>query len=245
MPMVRVTITDDDLSRAQKEEVVRRVTATLADVLGKNPATTHVTLERVPADEWAVGGELVDARRARGAVPTSAAAPLGQPLALTIGRGARDRRQEAKTPDPSGARAALETFYHAFNQRSIAVLEDVWADDASITLNNPVGGALTGIAAIKELYGRVFGGPARVWVEYHDIVEYIAGGHALFVGRERGSFEVRESEVRESEVTLAIRTSRYFRQLPHVGWRQVHHHGSIDDAALLAAYQSAVRDAKR
>jgi hypothetical protein len=38
---------------------------------------------------------------------------------------------------------------------------------------------------------------------------------------------------------MAIRTSRFFR-LVDGQWRQQHHHGSIDDPALLAAYQAAV-----
>lgn len=39
---------------------------------------------------------------------------------------------------------------------------------------------------------------------------------------------------------MAIRTSRVFRRISGE-WRQVHHHGSVDDAELLAAYQQAVR----
>jgi hypothetical protein len=43
---------------------------------------------------------------------------------------------------------------------------------------------------------------------------------------------------RALEVT--IRTTRIFR-FRNGRWRQVHHHGSIDDAQLLAAYQAATR----
>jgi hypothetical protein len=39
---------------------------------------------------------------------------------------------------------------------------------------------------------------------------------------------------------LRIRTTRYFRY-ENGAWRQFHHHGSIDDAESLAAYQRAVR----
>jgi phage gp16-like protein len=42
-------------------------------------------------------------------------------------------------------------------------------------------------------------------------------------------------------VPLSIRTSRVFAFQPNHGWRQMHHHGSIDDPAALAAYQDAVR----
>ena len=37
-----------------------------------------------------------------------------------------------------------------------------------------------------------------------------------------------------------IRISRIFRRVDG-RWRQIHHHGSIDDADLLARYQAAVR----
>jgi hypothetical protein len=37
-----------------------------------------------------------------------------------------------------------------------------------------------------------------------------------------------------------IRTSRWFK-LADGRWRQLHHHGSIEDADLLARYQLAVR----
>jgi len=38
---------------------------------------------------------------------------------------------------------------------------------------------------------------------------------------------------------LAIRTSRIIKNIAG-HWRQVHHHGSIDDPQLLANYQSLV-----
>ena len=39
---------------------------------------------------------------------------------------------------------------------------------------------------------------------------------------------------------LAIRTSRIFRKDADGTWRQVHHHGSIDDPQMLAAYQATI-----
>jgi hypothetical protein len=41
---------------------------------------------------------------------------------------------------------------------------------------------------------------------------------------------------------LNIRTTRIF-QLMDGRWRQMHHHGSIEDAKLLGDYQNAVRSA--
>ena len=40
-------------------------------------------------------------------------------------------------------------------------------------------------------------------------------------------------------IKLAIRTSRIFKRMDN-GWKQVHHHGSIEDPQLLEQYQSAV-----
>jgi hypothetical protein len=45
-----------------------------------------------------------------------------------------------------------------------------------------------------------------------------------------------------AEKDLNIRTTRVF-QLINGRWRQMHHHGSIEDAKLLAEYQNAVRSA--
>jgi hypothetical protein len=57
------------------------------------------------------------------------------------------------------------------------------------------------------------------------------------VGRERGTYHDGETVK-----NLNIRTTRIF-QLVDGRWRQMHHHGSIEDAKLLDDYQSAVRSA--
>jgi ketosteroid isomerase-like protein len=72
-------------------------------------------------------------------------------------------------------------------------------------------------------------------VEFHDYTMHIAGEIFYAVGRERGEFRSGGTIV-----PLAIRTSRIYR-LVDGRWRQVHHHGSIDDPELLLRYQSAVK----
>lgn len=164
----------------------------------------------------------------------------GRPLDATFGRDAEDRLAAAADPGPDGALAALETFYHAFNRRDADLLRAVWAAGPLIQLNNPLGGILRGIDPIAALYDRVFTGPARVWVEFHDIAAFEAPAMVAFAGRERGEFRVGDAVV-----PLAIRTSRVFAHGAWDGgaprWAQVHHHGSIDDPEALAAYQRAVR----
>jgi ketosteroid isomerase-like protein len=130
--------------------------------------------------------------------------------------------------------AALEQFYAAFNGRDLALMSENWAQTDEIALDNPLGGIRRGWAEIRPLYEGVFAGPAVVYVEFYDYTLHL--GQELFyaVGRERGHFRRGDTEV-----ALAIRTSRVFRQIDGC-WKQVHHHGSIEDPDLLARYQSAV-----
>lgn len=153
----------------------------------------------------------------------------------TYGPAARDRLRETTDPSAEGARAALETFYHALNHRDANVLREDWADHPLAQLDNPLGGILRGGEAIAGLYGKIFDGHVRVEVTFGDIVEYAGEGHAVFTGQETGTYTAAGG----APVPLRIRTTRYFRYEDGC-WRQFHHHGSIDDPAALAAYQRAV-----
>lgn len=130
---------------------------------------------------------------------------------------------------------ALQQFYHAFNTRDLALMAAHWWTGDDVAMDNPLGGIARGWDAIRLVYTRIFAGPARVQVEFHDYTLHVGGELCYAVGRERGTLE-RDG----GALALAIRTSRIFRRVDGV-WRQVHHHGSIDDPTLLAAYQAMVR----
>jgi ketosteroid isomerase-like protein len=166
-------------------------------------------------------------RRSRDAVETFssvAATTTSEPIT-----GSDDR------PDPTEPLGALTEFYRAFNTRDINLMERNWDVAGQIAMDNPVGGISRGWASIRAVYERIFGGDNRVTVEFHDYTLQHHGEVFLAVGRERGRL-VRGDTV----VDLAIRTSRIYRWTDG-RWRQIHHHGSIDDPALLARYQQAVR----
>ena len=155
----------------------------------------------------------------------------------TYGRSSVNCSAAVRKPGIDGARALLETFYFAFNQRDLEIFTLVWAEHEFIQLNNPLGGILRGFGPIAALYRRIFDGPARVWVELGDIVEYETKEMVVFAGRETGEFALGDNSL-----ALSIRTSRVVQWLgPEHGWRQTHHHGSIDDPELLDTYQRAVR----
>ncbi len=155
----------------------------------------------------------------------------------SYGRNATNRISQAEKYEMEGARALIESFYYAFNQRDIAVFEKVWANHALVQLNNPLGGILRGLEPIANLYQGVFTGFTKVWVELSDIVEFQSQDMVVFAGRETGEFT-------KGEITipLSIRTSRIIQWFgSEVGWKQTHHHGSIDNPSLLAEYQQAIR----
>jgi len=140
--------------------------------------------------------------------------------------------------DLSAPYQALVQFYCAFNSRNMQIMSENWAQTDEIAMDNPLGGIKRGWAEIKTVYERIFTGPAEVYVEYFDYTIHETAEMFYAVGRERGYFRLGTKEIQ-----LAIRTSRIFRKINN-RWRQVHHHGSIEDPHLLAGYQGAVMGSK-
>jgi 4-oxalocrotonate tautomerase len=62
MPLVNIKLAGAPPTKEQKAEVIAEVTDTLARVLGKNPATTIVIIEEVPAENWGIAGVTVAER---------------------------------------------------------------------------------------------------------------------------------------------------------------------------------------
>ena len=136
--------------------------------------------------------------------------------------------------DRSAPFQALVQFYHAFNSGDLEEMSRNWEPSEDIAMDNPLGGIKRGWSEIGAVYERIFNSPAEVRVEYYDYTLHEHGEVFYAVGRERGYFQSGGRRI-----DLLIRTSRIFRKVGNA-WRQVHHHGSIEDAALLAAYQKAV-----
>lgn len=63
MPVVTVK-TVAGATAEQKEQLIARITEALKEVLGKNPETTHVIIEEVPAESWGLRGKSVASIRA-------------------------------------------------------------------------------------------------------------------------------------------------------------------------------------
>lgn len=58
MPYINIKITDENVSREQKQLLIKGTTQLVVDILNKKPETTHVVIEEIPVDNWGVHGEL-------------------------------------------------------------------------------------------------------------------------------------------------------------------------------------------
>jgi hypothetical protein len=139
---------------------------------------------------------------------------------------------EARTG--SGALDALIDFYRAFNGHDLDGLAANWAEGEAPSMDNPIGGIRRGWPTIREGYAKLFGGPASIRVTFHDFTSQGGDNWHLFVGREKGT-----CTTPQETIDLRIRTTRWFTRSNGV-WRQLHHHGSIEEPALLAEYQRAI-----
>jgi ketosteroid isomerase-like protein len=153
-----------------------------------------------------------------------------------FGPASRNRLAETVKHSADGAIAALETFYFALNNADLDVLAEIFSDDDLTQVDNPVGGIVRSGPAIVELYRHLFASGLHLSVTFTDVATYWTPDAAMFAGRERGQYTNPEGE----QVPTEFRTSRYFTWHPrHERWRQIHHHGSVDDPIALHDYQMA------
>ena len=121
----------------------------------------------------------------------------------------------------------LVEFYKAFNGRDFELMQKNWLNNEEIAMDNPLGGIKRGWDEIKTIYSRIFTGQANVYVEFYDYTIVPMDGGFVAIGRERGWVETKGQKL-----DLAIRTSRVYK-LVDGSYKQVHHHGSIEESALL------------
>jgi hypothetical protein len=136
--------------------------------------------------------------------------------------------------DISSPHGALIDFYMAFNSQNLGLMQSNWLQTEEASMSNPLGGIKRSWREIESVYKNIFYGPAIVYVEFYDYTIHATDLMFVAVGRERGSLEFNGDIIE-----LAIRTSRIYTR-HETEWKQVHHHGSMDNPELLAHYQKIV-----
>ena len=63
MPYIKVQVTDESVTNAQKQAIIKGCTQLMVDVLDKNPQTTFVVIDEVDTDNWGIGFEQVTVLR--------------------------------------------------------------------------------------------------------------------------------------------------------------------------------------
>ncbi len=57
MPYINIKVTDEQVTKEQKQQLIVGATQLLVDILDKNPKTTHVVIEEIPIENWGVDGK--------------------------------------------------------------------------------------------------------------------------------------------------------------------------------------------
>ena len=54
MPYINIKVTDEQVTKEQKRQLIEGATQLIEDVLDKSPKTTHVVIDEIPIDNWGV-----------------------------------------------------------------------------------------------------------------------------------------------------------------------------------------------
>jgi 4-oxalocrotonate tautomerase len=66
MPYVKIEVTREGVTRAQKQALIKGVTDLISEVLNKDPQLTFVVIQEHDLDDWGVAGEQVSLLREKG-----------------------------------------------------------------------------------------------------------------------------------------------------------------------------------
>jgi len=58
MPYINIKVTDENVTKEQKQKLIEGATQLVVDVLDKDPATTHVVIDEIAIDNWGVNSKM-------------------------------------------------------------------------------------------------------------------------------------------------------------------------------------------
>jgi 4-oxalocrotonate tautomerase len=63
MPYINIKVTNEGVTKEQKQQLIEGATQLMVDVLNKNPASTFVVIDEIDMDNWGIGYEMVSELR--------------------------------------------------------------------------------------------------------------------------------------------------------------------------------------
>lgn len=57
MPYINIKVTDTNVTKEQKRQLIEGATQLVVSILNKKPETTHVVIEEIPIENWGFNGK--------------------------------------------------------------------------------------------------------------------------------------------------------------------------------------------
>ncbi|WP_411031076.1 tautomerase family protein [Spongiimicrobium sp. 3-5] len=57
MPYINIKVTDERVTKKQKQKLIEGATQLVVEILQKDPKTTHVVIDEIAVDNWGVNGK--------------------------------------------------------------------------------------------------------------------------------------------------------------------------------------------
>ncbi|WP_298321200.1 4-oxalocrotonate tautomerase family protein [uncultured Aquimarina sp.] len=57
MPYINIKVTDTNVTKEQKRQLILGATQLVVNILNKKPETTHVVIEEIPIENWGFNGK--------------------------------------------------------------------------------------------------------------------------------------------------------------------------------------------
>ncbi|WP_027381708.1 tautomerase family protein [Chryseobacterium daeguense] len=66
MPFIKIDVLREDIDRNKKQQLIRKISEAVTEVLNKDPHLTHIVINEIEDDNWGYAGEQVSVLKEQG-----------------------------------------------------------------------------------------------------------------------------------------------------------------------------------
>ncbi|WP_299182791.1 4-oxalocrotonate tautomerase family protein [uncultured Chryseobacterium sp.] len=66
MPFIKIDVLREDIDREKKQQLIRKISIAVTEVLNKDPHLTHIVINEIEDDNWGYAGEQVSILKEQG-----------------------------------------------------------------------------------------------------------------------------------------------------------------------------------